>query len=51
MVKLGKEFEVVADNKLDDTIDASPAIVGDRIYMRGRKHLYCIGEDDKKGNR
>jgi len=48
VVKLGKEFEVVGDNKLDDTIDASPAIVGDRIYMRGRKNLYCIGEAEEK---
>ena len=44
VIKLGPEFTEVATNKLDDTIDASPAIVGDRIYMRGRKHLYCIGQ-------
>ncbi len=49
VIKLGREFAVVADNKLDATIDGSPAIVGDRIYMRSRKHLYCIGEKNKRG--
>ncbi len=38
----GKSFEVVATNKLDDEIDASAAIVGDEIFMRGKTHLYCI---------
>ena len=47
MIKLGNQFEEVASNKLDDTIDATPAIVGDEIYMRGRKHLYCIAEEKK----
>ena len=30
---------------LTDTVDASPAIIGDQIYLRGRKYLYCIAED------
>ncbi len=34
--------EVVATNVLDDSIDASPAIAGDEIYLRGHKYLYCI---------
>ena len=28
--------------KLDETIDASPALVGNELFMRGEKHLYCI---------
>jgi outer membrane protein assembly factor BamB len=35
---------VLATNKLDDRFDASPAIVGDAIFLRGREHLYCIGK-------
>lgn len=35
-------FEVLATNQLDDMLDASPALSGDRIYLRGDKHLYCI---------
>ncbi len=38
----GPVFEVLAENELDDRFDASPAIVGDEIYLRGRRHIYCI---------
>jgi outer membrane protein assembly factor BamB len=36
------KFEVLATNRLDDGFDASPALVGGEIYMRGYKHLYAI---------
>jgi len=29
---------------LEDGFDATPAIVGDAIYLRGREFLYCITE-------
>ena len=35
-------FEVLAMNKLDDGFDATPAIVGDALYLRGAKSVYCI---------
>ncbi|MFK7768310.1 MAG: PQQ-binding-like beta-propeller repeat protein [Mariniblastus sp.] len=38
----GDDFEVIKTNSLDEGIDASPAIVGDQIFLRGTKHLYCI---------
>ena len=41
----GPEFEVLARNVLDDGVDASPAIVGNEIYLRGSRYLYCIAED------
>lgn len=44
VLKEGTEFNVVSTNKLDDKFDASPAIVGNNIYLRGFKSLYCIGE-------
>jgi len=44
VVKEGREFEVLATNKLDETIDASPAIIGGTMYVRGDKSLYCIAE-------
>jgi outer membrane protein assembly factor BamB len=37
-------FEILATNVLDDEIDASPAVVGDQIFLKGKKSLYCIGE-------
>lgn len=42
VVKDGPMFEVLSQNLLDDGFDASPAVVGKELYLRGRKHLYCI---------
>ena len=36
------EFNVVSVNKLDDQVDASVAIVGDEIFIKGKKFFYCI---------
>ena len=45
VVKLGPKFELLATNQLDDDgFDASAALVGDELYLRGRNHLYCIAE-------
>ena len=33
-------------NKLDDRFSASAALVGDAIFLRGEKFLYCIGGID-----
>jgi outer membrane protein assembly factor BamB len=37
-------FKALATNALDDRIDASPAIVGGELFLRGHQHLYCISE-------
>ena len=42
VARAGPTFEVLAESELDDRFDASPAIVGDTIYLRGRRNLYCI---------
>jgi outer membrane protein assembly factor BamB len=44
VVKNADTFEVLATNKLDDGIDATPAIVGDELYLRGNKYFYCIAK-------
>lgn len=44
VLKHGDAFKVLATNKLDDGFDASPALAGDEIFLRGRKHLYCIAQ-------
>jgi len=44
VLKHGKEFEVLATNKLDDAFSASPVLVGSQIFLRGKKYLYCIEE-------
>jgi outer membrane protein assembly factor BamB len=45
VLKHGPELEVLAVNRLDDGFDASPAIVGNELYLRGRRYLYRISED------
>jgi hypothetical protein len=35
---------VLAKNRLDDGFDASPALVGNELFLRGREFLYCLGE-------
>jgi outer membrane protein assembly factor BamB len=42
VIKAGDKVEVLATNSLGEGIDASPAIVGKQIFLRGEKHLYCI---------
>lgn len=42
VIKNDKTFKVLATNKLNDGIDASPAIAGNQLFLRGEKHLYCI---------
>lgn len=43
VVKPGRTFEKLAENKLPDTFTASPAVSGGRIYLRGWKALYAVG--------
>ena len=38
------EFQVLATNTLDDAIDATPALAGHQIFLRGKTYLYCIEE-------
>ncbi|MBN1763670.1 MAG: PQQ-like beta-propeller repeat protein [Sedimentisphaerales bacterium] len=40
-------FEVLAVNKLDDPIDCAAAIVGEEMYIKGKKFLYCLANSDK----
>jgi outer membrane protein assembly factor BamB len=39
-----KVVRILASNKLDDGFDASPAVVGNELFLRGRANLYCITE-------
>lgn len=41
----GAEFKILATNKLNDRFDASAAIVGNQLLLRGRENLYCISAD------
>ena len=42
VLKKGSKPEILASNKLDDQTDASLALAGKEIFVRGRHSLYCI---------
>ena len=44
VVAAGDRFEKLAENEIDDTFLASPAVSEGRIYLRGRKALYAVGK-------
>jgi outer membrane protein assembly factor BamB len=44
VIRNADQLEVLATNKLDDGFDASPAIAGNEIFLKGKKYLYCISE-------
>src|SRR6185295_3555010 len=43
VVRPGAQFERVAQSELGEKTFASPAICGSQIFLRGDKHLFCIG--------
>lgn len=43
IIRPGTEQQVVAINEIGEECRASPAIANGRLYLRGVKHLYCIG--------
>jgi outer membrane protein assembly factor BamB len=45
MLKAGPKPEVVGTNSVDEPVYSSPAIANGRIYIRGEKHLFAIGDN------
>ena len=43
VIKPGPTFDLISANSLGEKMLASPAISNGKIYLRGLKHLYCIG--------
>ena len=44
VAKSGDKLEVLATNKLDEAFEASPAIAGTELFLRGHSALYCFSE-------
>lgn len=40
--KLDDEFELLGVSEIGEGAYATPAFVGDRIYIRGMRHLFCV---------
>lgn len=43
VIKPGPTYESIAKNSIGETLFASPAISNGKIFIRGTKHLFCIG--------
>ena len=44
VLRADSEFEILAENEMGEGLVASPAISGGQIFLRGEKHLFCIGK-------
>lgn len=44
VLKAGDEYELLAKNPLGEPAQASPAVGGDRLYLRTKNHLWCVGK-------
>ena len=44
VIKPGPTFDPIARNSIGERMNASPAISNGKIYLRGYKHLFCIGK-------
>ena len=44
VIKRSAKLEILATNKLDERFDASPALAGKELFLRGQEYLYCIAQ-------
>ena len=44
VAKIADKLDIVATNKLDEAFEASPAIAGNELFLRGHRTLYCFAE-------
>ncbi len=47
VITAGAEPHALALNSLDDSFSASAALVGDEMFLRGARFLYCLAEEDR----
>lgn len=45
VIQHGPELKILATNRLDEGVDASPVFVGNDLLLRGTNHLYCISKE------
>ncbi len=43
VLALGREYQLLAENDIGETVMATPAIADGVLYIRGGKHLFAIG--------
>jgi outer membrane protein assembly factor BamB len=45
ILKVGPQYELIAESPLGEPADCTPAYSDKNIYIRGRNNLYCISEN------
>lgn len=48
VIKDGPGLELLATNKLDENFDATPALAGTDLFLRGQEALYCLSTAARK---
>jgi outer membrane protein assembly factor BamB len=38
------KFKLLARNEIEEAVSSTPAVADNRLYIRGEKHLFCIGK-------
>jgi outer membrane protein assembly factor BamB len=51
VVAASAEFKKLAENQLDDETIASPIVSNGKIFIRGRKSLYCLQKQEDAGRK
>lgn len=44
VIRDSEKLEIVATNSVGETVDATPALVDNEIFIRGEKSLFCISQ-------
>lgn len=44
VIRDSEKLDIIATNSVGETVDATPALVDNEIFIRGEKHLFCISE-------
>lgn len=45
IIKAGSEYELIAESPIGEATDCTPAFSDKKIYIRGKKNLYCISKN------
>lgn len=49
LFRAGREHQVLGSFSVGESVWATPAIVGDRLYIRGSEHLFALGPASEEG--
>jgi len=48
VIRNGPKLDILAKNRLDDAFDATPAIAGNELFLRGKQNLYALADSSAK---